>query len=153
MIAAVVKVIHGANSETFALPTRTPISVVKASLLDAFNIPRGAVTYVNGHRVPCNYRLLGNDTLEFIVRNGRKGAAGSGEGKKRPLYTEEMKNAAAEILQACQSPESLVVSLARLVRRQKRKGVISDNWSYRNQLLILQKLPVPELGTFPFSPV
>lgn len=138
MVAAVVKVIHGANSGAFALPTRTPVSIVRASLIDAFNIPKAAFPFVNGERVTGGYRLLRNDTLEFIVRWGRKGA-GSAGGNKRPLYQEEAKSAAEEIRQACERPESLIVNLARLVPRQKRKGVTSDLWSFRNQLLVLHR--------------
>jgi len=52
------------------------------------------------------------------------------------LYQDEARKASDEIKHACENPESLIVHLARLVRRQKRKGVISDNWSYRNQLLV-----------------
>jgi hypothetical protein len=138
MVAAI-KVIHGANDGVFALPTRTPVTVVRASLIDAFNIPGTAVAFANGARVRGSYRLLVNDTLEFIVPIGRKGAGSSGGAEKRPMYHEEAKNAAEEIRQACEHPESLIVNLARLVRRQKRKGVISDLWSYRNQLLVLHR--------------
>lgn len=135
-MATAVKVIHGANDGAFALPPGTPVSLVRASLVDAFNIPGTAVPFVNGERVPGSHRLLGNDLLEFIVPKGRKGGAAGGA-NKRPLYLEEAKNAAEEIRQACENPESLIVNLARLVRKQKRKGVISDLWSYRNHLLVL----------------
>lgn len=138
-MVATVKVIHGASDGAFALPLRTPVSVVRASLTDAFNIPLTAISFVNGARVPGSYRLVEFDTLEFIVSGGQKGAGEDGVGSKRPLYLDEAKSAAEEIRQACENPESLVVNLARLVRRQKRKGVISDLWSYRNQLLVLHR--------------
>ena len=134
-MAASVKVIHGANDGVFALPNRTPVSCLRVSLVDTFNLTEGAVAFVNGERVPDTHGLLADDTLEFIVPAGRKGAGG--QGGDRPLYLEEAKHAAEEIRRACENPESLVGNLARLVRRKKRKGVISDEWSYRNQLLVL----------------
>jgi hypothetical protein len=55
------------------------------------------------------------------------------------LHLEEAKKAAEEIRRACESPETLIPNLARLVARKKRRGVISDLWSYRNQLLVLMR--------------
>lgn len=52
-------------------------------------------------------------------------------------WTEKAKEAAAEILRACQNPPSLIDHLARLVARKRRAGVVSDTWSYRNQLIVV----------------
>jgi hypothetical protein len=52
-------------------------------------------------------------------------------------WTEKAKEAAAEILVACQNPPSLIDHLARLVARKRRSGVTSDTWSYRNQLIVV----------------
>lgn len=128
-----VKVIHGANDGVFDLSGST-VHRVRFSLVDAFNIPDAAVQFVNGERVPDSHRLKGNDWLEFVVPTGWKGAGRGAE--KRPLYLDEVKNAGLEILEACRNPQTLIVNLARLVRTLKRKGVISDVWSYRNQLLV-----------------
>lgn len=68
----VAKVFHGANEGAFALPPGTPVSVVRATLIDAFNIPEAAVSFVNGKRVAGSYRLLGNEVVEFIFASGRK---------------------------------------------------------------------------------
>jgi hypothetical protein len=137
-MVASVRVMHGANVGTFDLPAATPVSVVRASLVDAFNVPETAVAYVNGSRVPTSYGLLDNDSLEFVVARGRKGAGESSEHDKDVSFR-EVKNAAEEIRRACEDPGTLVGNLARLVSKRKRKGVVSDNWSYRNQLLVLHR--------------
>lgn len=56
---------------------------------------------------------------------------------KKASNAERVRIAAEAIRKACENPEKLVVDLASLVKRKKRKGVISDNWSYRNQMLVL----------------
>jgi hypothetical protein len=137
MISAV-RIVSGANDGFFSLPGDTRISAVRASLVDAFNVPGTAATFVNGRNARSKYRLRSGDHLEFIVPVGRKGGDTTG-GEKRHLYQEEAKKAGEEIRQACENPERLVSDLARLVSRKKRKGVISDTWSYRNQLLVLRR--------------
>jgi hypothetical protein len=52
-------------------------------------------------------------------------------------FTEHAKQAALEIIEACRNPPSLIGHLARLVSRNQRPGVVSDTWSYRNQLIVL----------------
>jgi hypothetical protein len=52
-------------------------------------------------------------------------------------FTEHAKLAAQEIVEACRNPPSLIDHLARLVSRKQRPGVVSDTWSYRNQLIVL----------------
>jgi hypothetical protein len=52
-------------------------------------------------------------------------------------FTEHAKQAALEIIEACRNPPSLIGHLARLVSRKQRPGVVSDAWSYRNQLIVL----------------
>jgi hypothetical protein len=68
-----IKVIHGANDEEFELVGQK-VSSVRASLVDAFNIPGDALALVNGEQVNNDYVLVANDTLEFIKAAGVKGA-------------------------------------------------------------------------------
>jgi hypothetical protein len=68
-----VKVIHGANDDTFDGLVGQKVSTVRASLVDAFNIPGDALALVNGNQVDNNYTLQQNDTLEFIKQAGVKG--------------------------------------------------------------------------------
>lgn len=68
-----VKVIHGANDDTFDGLVGQKVSTVRASLVDAFNIPGDALALVNGNQVDNNYSLQQNDVLEFIKQAGVKG--------------------------------------------------------------------------------
>ena len=52
-------------------------------------------------------------------------------------WTERAREAANKVLLACRNPPSLIDHLARLVSRKQRPGVVSDTWSYRNQLIVL----------------
>jgi len=52
-------------------------------------------------------------------------------------FTEHAMRAAAEVVDACRNPPSLIDHLARLVSRKQRPGVISGGWSFRNQLIVL----------------
>ena len=70
--AGSVKVIHGANDGVFSL-VGAKVSTVRASLVDAFNIPGDALAFVNGDQVDQNYTLQQNDTLEFVKQAGVKG--------------------------------------------------------------------------------
>lgn len=70
---AKVKVIHGANDEEFEGLVGQPVASVRASLVDAFNIPADAMALVNGNQVDNNYTLQQNDVLEFIKQAGVKG--------------------------------------------------------------------------------
>ncbi len=67
-----VKVIHGANDGTFALEG-AKVGTVRSSLVDAFNIPKIAIAFVNGVQVDMDYTLATGDTLEFFKKSGRKG--------------------------------------------------------------------------------
>lgn len=67
-----VKVIHGANDGIFSV-AGVAVASVRASLVDAFNIPGDAEAFVNGEAVPPAYRLQDHDTLEFIKHRGQKG--------------------------------------------------------------------------------
>lgn len=67
-----VKVIHCANDGTFNV-AGSSVAIVRASLVDAFNIPNNALAFVNGEQVGGNFRLRVNDTLEFVKQDGRKG--------------------------------------------------------------------------------
>ena len=66
-----VKIIHGANDAIFNV-VGASVASVRASLVDAFNLPANAIAFVNGELVFPDYQLQVNDTLEFIVRWGRK---------------------------------------------------------------------------------
>jgi len=66
-----VKIIHGANDGNFNVGGAS-VASVRASLVDAFNIPDEAIAFINGETVPPTYTLQTNDTLEFIVPLGRK---------------------------------------------------------------------------------
>ena len=66
-----VKVIHGANDDEFPIAGVT-VDCVRRNLADAFNIPDEAIALVNGDFVHAAYRLLPDDTLEFVNRRGEK---------------------------------------------------------------------------------
>jgi DNA adenine methylase len=66
-----VKVIHGANDGTFAVVGEM-VQTVRASLVDAFNIPSDALAFANGEQAERTYRLQPNDTLEFVRQAGEK---------------------------------------------------------------------------------
>jgi excisionase family DNA binding protein len=68
-----VKVIHGANDGLFMV-AGVAVGRVRASLVDAFNIPDDAVAFRNGKPVSWDSRLGSHDLLEFILPWGRKAA-------------------------------------------------------------------------------
>lgn len=67
-----VKVICAANDDRFPV-VGCRVGTVRASLVDAFNIPPQAIALVNGERVDFSYRLQSNDILEFCKQYGYKG--------------------------------------------------------------------------------
>jgi len=67
-----VKIIHGANDGIFNVGGASAASV-RASLVDAFNIPDEAIAFVNGELVRHDFRVRANDTLEFVKQRGVKG--------------------------------------------------------------------------------
>lgn len=69
-----IKVIHGANDDTFDGLVGQKVGTVRASLVDAFNIPADALALVDGKQVDNNHILTVNSTLEFIRQAGVKGA-------------------------------------------------------------------------------
>lgn len=71
-MATSVKIIHGPNDDVFDLPDGTTVFSVSRNLANAFNIPAYAISFVNGAIVESSYRLLPNDTLEFVKRRGEK---------------------------------------------------------------------------------
>lgn len=71
--AAKIKVIHGATDGEFGL-AGAKVSTVRYSLVDAFNIPGDAQSFVNGEQVDANYVLQSNDVLEFVKQAGVKGS-------------------------------------------------------------------------------
>lgn len=70
-----VRVIHGANDGIFDV-AGYPLTRLRSSLVDAFNIPPDAVALANGRRVPQSYEPVADDVIEFIreqsVKGGRK---------------------------------------------------------------------------------
>lgn len=70
--AGKVKVIHGSNDDEFEIAGAS-VAQIRANLVDAFNIPAGALSFVNGEQVDANYTVQQNDTLEFIMKAGVKG--------------------------------------------------------------------------------
>lgn len=66
-----VKVIHGANDGLFNI-AGTTVATLRESLSDAFNIPVEALAFANGEQVDSRYRLLANDTVEFVKQYGEK---------------------------------------------------------------------------------
>jgi hypothetical protein len=73
-MAGFVKVIHGLNDGEFPVAGAS-IAQVRRSLVGAFNIPQEAIPFLNGAHVSNDCRLSDADTLEFVKRNGIKGAA------------------------------------------------------------------------------
>lgn len=72
-----VRVIHGANDGIFDV-AGYPLTRLRSSLVDAFNIPLDAVALANGRRVPHSYEPVADDVIEFIREHGVKG------GRKQP---------------------------------------------------------------------
>ncbi len=70
--SGLVKVIHGANDGIFNVAGAF-IASVRASLVDAFNIPVNAIPFVNGEFIRPDHRLQADDTLEFVFPMGSKG--------------------------------------------------------------------------------
>ncbi len=71
-LSGFVSIIHGANVGFFRV-VGVSVMCVRASLVDAFNIPASAVPFVDGKRVKGDFRLRENSTLEFVQQAGRKG--------------------------------------------------------------------------------
>lgn len=69
---AKVTVMHGAQDAQFPVVGET-VKSVRAAVLDAFNVPADAMTFVNGEAVDESYVLKENDTLEFVKQAGVKG--------------------------------------------------------------------------------
>lgn len=69
--AAKIKVIHGANDGVFGF-AGAMVSTAFLSLADAFNIPGDSISLVNGHQVDPTYKLMPNDTLEFVKKSSEK---------------------------------------------------------------------------------
>lgn len=67
-----VRVINGANDGFFEV-AGYPVSSVRASLVDAFNISDDAIALANGRRIPDSYELHREDVLEFLHERGEKG--------------------------------------------------------------------------------
>lgn len=68
-----VKVVCGATDGIFDGLVGVSVATVKASLVDAFNIPFDAIAFVDGEEVGDDYRLQANTVLEFVRQFGKKG--------------------------------------------------------------------------------
>ena len=68
-----VKVIHGANDDTFEGLVGQKVATVRASLVDAFNIPGDALALIDGQQVTNEHVLTAGQTLEFVKQAGVKG--------------------------------------------------------------------------------
>ena len=79
-----VRVVHGANDGTFDVAGAT-VAVIQESLKDAFNLPLEAFAYVNGKIVGEEYRVQADDSLEFILPIGTKGALPLPDDSSEPI--------------------------------------------------------------------
>ena len=70
-----VTVQYGASQEDLNVGGSS-VGTVRSSLVDAFNIPKDAVPFVNGEQVDENYVLQVNQVLEFVKQAGVKGFFG-----------------------------------------------------------------------------
>ena len=68
-----VTVQYGASQEDLNVGGSS-VGTVRSSLVDAFNIPKDAVPFVNGEQVDENYVLQANQVLEFVKQAGVKGS-------------------------------------------------------------------------------
>ena len=67
-----VKVIHGACDGSFNV-AGSKVGAVRSSLVDAFNIPKDAIAFVDGNQVEMSHTLQGGSCLEFCKQAGTKG--------------------------------------------------------------------------------
>ncbi len=70
-LSGFVKIIHGSNDGIFDV-VGASVASVRASLIDAFNLPAHAIAFANVERVGDDFRLQANSTLQFVIRAGRK---------------------------------------------------------------------------------
>jgi DNA adenine methylase len=70
-----IQIVHGPNYGSFDAAGAS-VASVHQSLADAFNIPLGAVAFVNGKIVSSGYCFMAGDTAEFAFPGGVKGADG-----------------------------------------------------------------------------
>src|SRR5262245_43406373 len=68
------RIVHGPNDSSFENIVGKSIASVRRALATVFSIPVHAEAYVHGSAVGPDYRLRGGDSVEFLVRWGRKGA-------------------------------------------------------------------------------
>lgn len=73
-MVATVRAVHALNCGEFHVPQLTSVSLLRRSLVDAFNVSPTALAFVNGQRVVEPYYLRHHDIVEFVVPWGRKGA-------------------------------------------------------------------------------
>ena len=68
------RITHGPHDSYFENIAGKPVASVRRSLATVFSIPAEAEAFIGGTVVEGEYRLRAGDSLEFLVRRGRKGA-------------------------------------------------------------------------------
>lgn len=68
-----VKVVHGANVQTFTSLSGRTVGTVRPVLRDVMNVTDQSSALVNGQPVGNDHVLSDNDTLEFVKEAGTKG--------------------------------------------------------------------------------
>lgn len=122
-MTASVKIIHGANDDIFNLPDDTTVANVRRSLVDAFNIPRAALEFVNGKRVNPTYRLMTNDTVEFITRFGVKSILDPQEQAQLDRIEEKLNRLFAKPAHGSPGRSVETMEIAAFVADLKRNGL------------------------------
>jgi hypothetical protein len=75
--AGACRIAHGPNDSYFENIVAQSVASVRRSLATVFSIPDDAEAWASGSVVGGQYRLRAGDSLDFVVRRGRKGAANS----------------------------------------------------------------------------
>jgi len=71
---AACRLVHGPNDFYFPNLVGKPVASIRRSLATVFSISDDAEAYMNGSAVGPEYRVRAGDSVEFLVRRGRKGA-------------------------------------------------------------------------------
>jgi hypothetical protein len=89
------RIAHGPCDSDFENLAGKTVASVRRSLATVFSIPDDAEAYCNGSTVAAEYALRAGDSVEFLVRRGRKGVDGLPVPEGVRLLT--VKEAAAEL--------------------------------------------------------
>lgn len=118
-----VKVIHGPNVDIFDLPEATTIANVRRSLVDAFNIPSAAISFVNGVFANPGYRLMTNDSVEFITSFGVKSILDPEERAQLDRIEEKLNRLFAKPANGSPGRSVETMEIAAFVADLKRNGL------------------------------